>query len=100
VDSDSKEIFRTTKEIDWIIGAGANGLGGLTLTDGVLFESPLSFYTRTNRWELSPGYEAKDLGFHRPVLPGCVVCHTGRSNLLEEFPEDGSMRKIYDLATH
>lgn len=84
VDPDGKEIFRNTKQIDWIIGAGANGLGGLIATGGALFEAPLSFYTRTNQWELSPGYESNDLGFHRPVLPGCITCHTGRSNLLDQ----------------
>jgi hypothetical protein len=80
---DSKEIFRNTKQIDWIIGAGANGIGGLAVEGSALFEAPLSFYTRTNQWELSPGYEMNDLGFHRPVLPGCIACHTGRSNLLD-----------------
>lgn len=82
--SDGKEIFRNTKQIEWIIGAGANGFGGLTQAGNALFEAPLSFYTRTNQWELSPGYEANDLGFHRPVLPGCIACHTGRSNLLDQ----------------
>ncbi|UWZ85875.1 multiheme c-type cytochrome [Occallatibacter riparius] len=84
VGPDAKEIFRNTKQIDWIIGAGANGIGGLTIEGNALFEAPLSFYPRTNQWELSPGYEMNDLGFHRPVLPGCIACHTGRSNLVDQ----------------
>ncbi len=84
VGPDGKEIFRDTKQIEWIVGAGANGLGGLVTEGGALFQAPLSFYTRSNRWEPSPGYENYDLGFHRPVLPGCIVCHSGRPNLLDQ----------------
>jgi hypothetical protein len=84
VGPDGKEIFRNTKQIEWIIGAGTNGFGGVTASGGALFEAPLSFYTRTKQWEPSPGYETSDPGFHRPMLPGCVVCHSGRSNLLEK----------------
>jgi hypothetical protein len=77
-------VFRNTQQIDWIIGAGANGLGGLTRRGDFLFEDPLSFYTRAQHWELSPGYEGKDIGFNRAVLAGCISCHSGRPRPLDE----------------
>jgi hypothetical protein len=74
---DEKEIFRDTQRVEWIIGSGANGFGAIVRRGDSLFEAPLSFYSRTQRWALSPGYEFYDYGFSRPILPGCIVCHSG-----------------------
>ncbi len=82
--SDGADIFRNTQEIQWVVGANANGSGGLLLRGNYLFEAPLSFYEKTQQWELSPGYEPSDLGFSRPVLAGCISCHSGRPNPVEE----------------
>jgi hypothetical protein len=75
---DGREIFRDTQKVEWIIGSGANGFGAIVRRGGVLFEAPLSFYTRAQRWALSPGYESYDYGFSRPILPPCIACHSGR----------------------
>jgi hypothetical protein len=74
---DDKEIFRETHEVDWIIGSGANGFGALLKRGDFIFEAPLSFYSKTQSWSLSPGYEFGDYGFNRPILPGCIACHSG-----------------------
>jgi len=76
-DQNGGTIFRETHRIDWIIGAGANGLGGLVARDGFIYEAPLSFYSKTRSWALSPGYEFGDYGFNRPILPACIACHSG-----------------------
>ena len=81
---DGKDVFRNTHPIEWIIGAGANGFGGLTRRGDFLFEAPLSFYSKTQAWELSPGYEGQDIGFNRPVLAGCISCHSGRPRPLDQ----------------
>jgi hypothetical protein len=78
-DADGKESFRTAHQIEWIIGAGANGLGGIIQKDRYLFQAPLSFYTRPMSWGPSPGYELTDFGFDRPIVAGCIFCHSGRS---------------------
>ena len=78
--ADSSEIFRDTRPIEWLIGAGVNGYGPVVEQDHYLFQAPLSFYTRPRAWGPSPGYEATDLGFNRPILPGCIFCHSGRAN--------------------
>jgi hypothetical protein len=75
---DGKEVFRETHSVDWIIGSGANGFGVLLRRGEFLFEAPLSFYSRTQTWALSPGYEFGDYGFNRPILPGCIACHSGQ----------------------
>lgn len=76
--SDGKEVFRDTQKIEWIIGSGANGFSPVVRRGNYLFEAPLSFYSKPNTWGLSPGYEFHDYGFTRPILPGCIVCHSGQ----------------------
>jgi tetratricopeptide (TPR) repeat protein len=82
--SNGREIFRDTREIEWIIGAGENGFGGLVRNDDYVFQAPLSYYSKAQRWELSPGYELGNAGFNRPIPPGCISCHSGRPNALPE----------------
>lgn len=76
-----EEVFRDTRKIEWIIGAGNNGFGAIVRSGDYLFEAPLSYYSNTQSWALSPGYEYADYGFTRPILPGCVVCHSGYPQL-------------------
>ncbi len=80
IDVDGKESFRTAHQIDWIIGAGVNGYGAILRKGNFLFQAPLSFYTQPMKWAPSPGYEFTDLGFSRPITPGCIFCHSGRPN--------------------
>ena len=82
--ADGKDVFRETQKIEWIIGSGANGSGAIVKQGDYLFEAPLSFYAKPHRWALSPGYEFGDYGFNRPILPGCVVCHSGQPRLIPE----------------
>ncbi len=93
LDTSGHEVFRNTHPVRWIIGANANGLGALIQHDDYLFEAPLSFYERTGRWDLSPGYQKGDLGFRRTVVPGCIFCHSGRPQ-----PVSGSEGKYRDPA--
>ena len=81
---DGKEVFRDTREVEWIVGAGENGFGGLVKRDDYIFQAPLSFYSRPQSWGLSPGYELGNYGFNRPILPACIFCHSGRPNPVRE----------------
>lgn len=76
--ADGKEVFRDTRKVQWIIGSGANGRGAIVQDGDFLFEAPLSLYTKPEKWALSPGYEFGDYGFNRPILPGCIACHSGQ----------------------
>jgi hypothetical protein len=80
IGADGNESFKAAQQIDWIIGAGVNGYGAILRKGDFLFQAPLSFYTRPMKWAPSPGYEFTDLGFNRPITPGCIFCHSGRPN--------------------
>jgi tetratricopeptide repeat protein/cytochrome c554/c'-like protein len=82
--SDGAEVFRNTQQVQWIIGAGANGLSAIVQRGNYLFEAPLSYYAAPEKWALSPGYEGADLGFSRPILAGCISCHSGLANPADE----------------
>ena len=77
---DGKELFRQTWKMDYVIGAGDNGLGFLIQRDHYLFEAPLSFYSQNRTWSFSPGYEFRNQTFTRPIVASCIGCHSGRPN--------------------
>jgi hypothetical protein len=77
LDSNGEEIFNHSERVDYVIGAGQVGFTCVVRRANYLLEAPLSFYSTTGTWELSPGYDSQDYGFARPILPGCVACHSG-----------------------
>jgi hypothetical protein len=76
--ANSQEVFRSAHEMGWIIGTDQNGLSALLRRGDYLFQAPLSHYTQTARWDLSPGHPNQDNGFNRVIQPGCIYCHSGR----------------------
>ena len=78
LDASGKPLYRQTYKLLFAIGAGTGGITYAVQRDNFLFEAPLSFYSSTGTWELSPGYESEHSGFSRPILSQCVACHSGR----------------------
>lgn len=78
LDADGKEVFRDEQKISYIMGSGANGFSCIVQRGDYLFEAPLSYYSKTKEWNLSPGYEVTDLSFSRPIEVNCIFCHSGR----------------------
>src|SRR5262249_45446282 len=78
VDARGRELFRASHQLQYVIGAGVNGQTYIVNRGGYLFQAPLSYYAKAEEWNLSPGYELNDPGFSRLMLPGCVICHSGR----------------------
>jgi len=75
---DGSEVFHDTRKIDLLIGAGEIGFTAVVERGHSMTEAPLSFYSKTSTWDLSPGYEHEDIGFSRPIVAACVVCHSGQ----------------------
>jgi len=88
--ANGQEVFHDSHEMGWIIGTGENGFGALLRRGDYLFQAPLSYYTQTARWDLSPGYQNGDDGFNRVIQPGCIYCHSGRPQPIAGH--DGSYR--------
>jgi hypothetical protein len=83
LDTEGKEVFRDEQKVSYIVGSGANGFSCIVQRGDYLFEAPISYYSKTKSWSLSPGYEQKDLGFSGPIENDCIFCHSGRPQPVE-----------------
>jgi tetratricopeptide (TPR) repeat protein len=64
---------------DYFIGSNAAGRTYLREHDGYLFELPVTWYTRKQAWDASPGYENDSaIRLTRPVETSCLLCHSSR----------------------
>lgn len=87
VDADGKLVYDQAEAIDFILGSGQRGRAYLIEKNGLLFQSPLGWYSNASRWDLSPGYDPESHPrFHRRIGNGCLYCHAGR------VAEDGEDR--------
>jgi Tfp pilus assembly protein PilF len=77
-DSSGADIARNEAEVQYVLGSGRQAFAFLIERDGFLFESPITWYARERKWQLSPGYERRNYHFDRPILEDCLFCHTNR----------------------
>ena len=56
-DASGHIVARNEAEVQFAIGSGSQGVAYLVERDGFLFQSPMTWYPRQRRWDLSPGYE-------------------------------------------
>ena len=70
---------RAEHEIAYVVGSGNHGFSYLVRVGDSLFQSPLAYYTRRQKWDMAPGYEKHRYpDFDRPVTLKCLLCHSGR----------------------
>jgi hypothetical protein len=62
-------------EVAYVIGSGERARSYVISRDGFLFQSPISWYARTGKFDLSPGYRGNRVGFERVIGPDCLFCH-------------------------
>jgi Cytochrome c554 and c-prime len=87
-DANGQLVFSETHEIAYTVGSGEVGKSFLVTKGDSFFVSPISFYTRINGWDLSPGYERSLFrDFARPAVELCVDCHTGQPRFVPGKPD-------------
>ena len=71
--------------IAWVMGSGNRARSYIYRNDwGEMFELPLGWYSETNSWGMSPGFEAADhQGITRQIKRECMYCH----NAFPEVPK-------------
>jgi predicted CXXCH cytochrome family protein len=74
-DARGQSVLTLEEEIPYVLGSGTRGRSYLVNLDGYLFQSPISWYTQKNAWDLAPGYRQVNPHFGRAVEPLCVFCH-------------------------
>ena len=80
-DDQGQTLYDQRVKIDYVVGSGAQGRSYLIDRGGILFMSPISWYSTAHRWDLSPGYKLPfHRRFNRRIKDGCLLCHAGRLN--------------------
>jgi tetratricopeptide (TPR) repeat protein len=78
------EETKVTAEVQFAVGSGKRGRSYLVNRDGRLWLSPITWYPLKAIWHLSPGYEADNPHFGRPVLASCLFCHCNHVEPIED----------------
>ena len=74
-DAAGRPVAGVEAEVAYAVGSGSQGLSYLIERDGRLFQSPISWYSKAGKWDLSPGFERHNLPLRAagragvPVLP-------------------------------
>src|SRR5207302_431327 len=82
-DPQGKVLDTQEEEISFAIGSGGRGVSYAIDHEGYLFQSPISWFSQRERWDLSPGYLNRDSHFGRPLMPACLFCHCDRLEPVE-----------------
>jgi hypothetical protein len=84
IDSDgavriSKGDKQEQRQLSYYIGSGVAGRSFVYDRGGFLYEAPVTWYSQTGSWDVSPGYES-DQGsrWNRPIEPSCLFCHASQ----------------------
>jgi len=76
----SKSVYQLDHVVEYYLGSGQRGRSYLLQKEGLLFQSPITWYSSAKRWGLSPGYSVRNPHFERRIVDGCITCHVGRIN--------------------
>lgn len=79
--ADGEVLFDQRVPVRYVIGSGRRGRAFLIDREGWLFMSPISWYARGDKWDLSPEYDPQGHPrFERPASERCLTCHAGRQS--------------------
>ncbi|HUR53213.1 MAG TPA: tetratricopeptide repeat protein [Gemmataceae bacterium] len=73
----AKGLADYTVTADIAIGSGTRGRSYLSVEDGSVWQSPVSWFSPDARWNLSPGFDM-GTGGRRAIVPECLFCHVDR----------------------
>lgn len=82
LDEDGTELYDQAVEVQYAMGSGKRGRAYLIEQDGMLFKSPIAWFSPQQEWGLSPGYPPDHhKRFERRITEGCINCHVGRMSV-------------------
>ena len=84
--ADGAPIHVFERTVDWIIGSGNHARTYVyRVPSGEMYELPLSWYSQTREWQMSPGYDRPDHeGVTRRVRHECMFCHNAYPGVAPE----------------
>lgn len=86
-DADGNLIYEQSVRMDYAVGSGQRAFAYLTQQGGLMFQSPLNWYSQDAKWDISPGYRRDDQRrFRRRITDDCLSCHAGRVAAVKNSP--------------
>jgi predicted CXXCH cytochrome family protein len=84
--------------VAWVMGSGNRARSYLYQTEwGELYLLPIGWYSETDSWGMSPGFEDADHpGIHRRVERECMFCH----NAFPEVPAGSDVNQQVEVFPH
>ena len=99
IDPEGETLYDQSVQVDFVIGSGHQGRSYLIQRGGMLFMSPITWYSHAAKWDLSPQYKLPThRRFGRRINDGCVNCHAGRVNEIRGTSERYGTPPFYELA--
>lgn len=78
--------LKETHRFDIVLG-GIQGESYLYWHGNGLDQLPISYYTATNKWVLSPRFDPRFVNFNRIITSRCLECHASYSSDLADAPQ-------------
>jgi hypothetical protein len=73
-------VAATTAAVEYVVGSGTHAYSYLINRNGVLTQSPVTWYRSKSAFDLSPGFGPGYEPFERTILPGCLFCHANHAD--------------------
>ena len=94
--ADGSVMYDQAVPIDFSLGSGRSGRSFLMNRDGLLFMSPIGWYSSGAGWDLSPGYRPEShQRFDRQISDACIMCHAGRMASIADQPDRFDARQPF-----
>ncbi len=75
---DDSQLPPVDYSIEYVLGSGRFGHSFLSKPDDFRVQSPLTWYSTRQCWDMSPGFDSADqMSFRRVVSARCLYCHSG-----------------------
>ena len=68
-------VAKLSRPFNIALGSGKRGQTSIYWFQNYLFQLPLTYFTETNEWTVSPGYSRK-VNFNRSITSRCLECHS------------------------
>ncbi|HEV8286824.1 MAG TPA: multiheme c-type cytochrome [Chitinophagaceae bacterium] len=91
------EKEKAKSKFDIVIGSGKKGQSYLSWKRQSLIQMPITYFTPTNSWSISPGFSTATVAFNRVVTSRCLECHSTfvqKTSSEEKHPEEFDQSKI------
>ena len=69
--------YERTHAVDFVVGSGNATRSYFMNINGYITQMPLTWYSASEKWDLSPAYEQTNHRFSRAIGPQCMTCHNG-----------------------